>query len=132
MEPIILKWAGDDKFDIVGGRAIEDISPKQMLVYALGACAGKTAVALFAKMRLTVDNLVIEAVGEFDDEVYTHMSWYSRFKLVMRADNVAENEVAKVVHALQRTEEKYCIVSLMLSKIAPVESQIFVNGKLME
>ncbi|MCZ2129763.1 MAG: OsmC family protein [Bacteroidia bacterium] len=96
------------------------ISPKKLLLAAITGCTAMDITSLLEKMRVhyTDFSIVIEApLGE------EHPKTYLKYDLVykIRIDNADRDKMEKAVNL---SMSKYCGVSAMLGKSAPVNFRI--------
>lgn len=126
-------WTGQKtQFDILGGRsghhALADsaeplgggagLKPTEMLLGALGACAGVNAVLLLKKMRQPLASLEIRVHGDQEEE------WPQRFtaiqiEFVLGWSGPTDDEL--VEKALDLSCNRYCPVHATLAHGVPIE-----------
>ena len=90
--------------------------PLELLLIGLGGCTGMDVVSLLSKMRVSFSGVTMNITAERAEEhptVYTQIA----IEYVITGTGVDE---AKVKHALDLSQEKYCSVSAMLRKSCPV------------
>jgi putative redox protein len=98
------------------GGADSGSSPKGLLLSGLGGCSGIDVVSILEKMRVPIDGLEVEVGAGLTDEhprVFTNI----HMKYVFRGKNLP---LDKLERAIQLSMEKYCGVSAMLAKAAPI------------
>ena len=102
------------------GGADKGPKPKPLILNALTGCTGMDVVSLLNKMRVTFKDLEINVDAEMTEE---HPKYYNKIHLtyVIKAD---ESDRAKVEKAVNYSQERYCGVSLMLSKAAELTYEI--------
>ncbi|HTW92308.1 MAG TPA: OsmC family protein [bacterium] len=90
--------------------------PLELLLIALGGCTGMDVVPLLHKMRQNVTALEVNVTAE---RAEGHPGIYTSIDLeyVVTGRDLDE---AKVKHAVELSQEKYCSVSAMLKKACPV------------
>jgi putative redox protein len=126
-----IRWSGDrTSFDIEGGSghhtAVDSdalgsadaaIHPTELLLGALGACAGVNAVLLLQKMRQPLASLEIRVDGDREPE------WPKRFTAI-RIEFVlgwsGETDDALVEKALDLACHRYCPVHATLEAGVPI------------
>jgi putative redox protein len=111
----------------VGGKN-SGVRPMDLTLMALGGCTGIDVVSILKKMRVSIDNFVMDMDAQRASEhpkVYTKIVLNYRFTT---PDDVQE----KISRAVHLSQEKYCSVSQMLAKSAEIEARIFINGELRE
>ncbi len=94
--------------------------PKPLVLNALTGCTGMDVVSLLKKMRVEFKGLEINIDAEMTEE---HPKYYNKIHLtyVIKAN---EADRAKVEKAVNYSQERYCGVSLMLSKAAELTYEI--------
>jgi putative redox protein len=105
-----------------GGTA-SGFRPMELLLVALGGCAGMDVVSILRKKRQQVDGYRIELSGvQATDHpyVYTEISMHHTF----RGDNLAEDAVRR---AIELSETKYCSAYAMLVKAARINSSFEIQ-----
>jgi putative redox protein len=96
--------------------------PVGLLLVANATCMGMDVVSILQKMRQEVKAYTLKVTGERADDhprVFTHIL----------IEHVLEGQVdeAKLAHAIELSEEKYCSVSAMLNKVARIETRYVVR-----
>ncbi len=91
-------------------------SPKQLLLASLATCTGMDVVSLLKKMRVEYSAFTIDVEADLTEE---HPKVYSEFRLTycFTGKGMDRNKVKK---AVDLSQEKYCGVSAMLKKSAPI------------
>ena len=122
-----IQFAGDDLF--VGitpsghAQTIETDSarnsaatPMELLLLALGSCAGVDVISILKKQRQHITNYRIEVSGERRDD---HPRAYTRLfvKHIVRGREVSDKAVAQ---AVKLSDEKYCSVAATLRGAAEI------------
>ena len=126
-------WAGGMAFDsqigdhsiridnsVKGGGNNTGPLPKPLLLSALSGCTGIDVISILEKMRVTYTDLAIEVSGTLSEEVpkvYTHIHVTYKIK-------VAPEDQDKMVKAVDLSLNKYCGVTVMLSKACPIDHSI--------
>jgi len=90
----------------------------ELLLVALGSCAGVDVVSILKKKRQDVSAYRVEVRGERRDE---HPRSYKRMAVhhIVTGRNISEQSVAQ---AIQLSEEKYCSVAATLRPTAEIVS----------
>ncbi len=98
-------------------------APIETLLLALAGCTGMDVVSILRKMRAPVDWLMIEVSGERAQE---HPRVFTKIHLrYVAAGNGLRSEQVEKAAAL--SQERYCSVSAMLRKAAPVTYDVMVT-----
>lgn len=108
-----------DADEAVGGHN-SGFRPKPMLLASLSGCTGMDVVSLLRKMRVNFSDLEISVKAELGEE---HPKQYQSFEVdyVVKVDEADREKFEK---AVRLSQEKYCGVSAMLSKVAPLTYSI--------
>ena len=135
-----LKWTGGmsfegevDSFKIpldasidVGGNDSAP-RPKKLILLALAGCTAMDVVSILEKMRVQLSDLSIAVEAEQSEGEHPYV--YTQFKIIYNFKGEGlENNTDKVEKAVKLSQEKYCGVSAMLSKIGPVDYEIRINA----
>jgi putative redox protein len=93
-------------------------SPMELLLMALGSCAGVDVVSILKKKREEVTAYSIEVRGQRRAE---HPRSYQRMELhhIVTGRNISERSVAQ---AIELSEQKYCSVAATLRPTAEIVS----------
>lgn len=97
--------------------------PKKLLLAGLIGCTGIDVVSILKKMKVELESFNLEAKAESSEEhpkIYTEIHLTYRFK----GKNLPIDKLEK---AVSLSQEKYCGVSAMLKKAAPVTYDIVVE-----
>lgn len=122
------------EMDLDGHRLVTDASeedggnnlgyrPKKLLLAGLIGCTGIDVASMLKKMRIDLAGMSITAEAESSEEhpkVYTRIHLTYRFK----GKNLPKE---KLERAVTLSQEKYCGVSAMLQKVAPVTYEILIE-----
>lgn len=100
-------------------------SPKKLLLTSLAGCTAMDVVSLLEKMRVSFTDFVVEVEGDLTAE---HPIAYSDLRIIYRITGNSIDK-SKVEKAVKLSKEKYCGVSAMLSKSAPISHSIeYIEG----
>ena len=133
MSQIISKHSGGMAFDsIIDGHSVtidadeefggndKGPKPKPLLLLSLTGCTGMDVVSLMNKMRVKYSDLEIKVDAELTDE---HPKYYHKIHLTYSLKTTA-NFHDKITKAVTLSQERYCGVSFMLSKVAKLTYEI--------
>ena len=112
----IVKVDADPKFGGEGGGP----KPKPLVLNALTGCTGMDVVSLLKKMRVNFSDFEINIDAEMTEE---HPKHYNKIHLIYSI-KAGEADRAKVEKAVNYSQERYCGVSLMLSKASELTYEI--------
>ncbi|HOJ12762.1 MAG TPA: OsmC family protein [Clostridiales bacterium] len=111
-----------DASESIGGNDLGP-RPKQLLLAGLIGCTGIDVVLILKKMKVEFEDLSIEVEAENTEElpkVYKNIHLTYRFK----GKNLSRNNIER---AVSLSQEKYCGVSAMLKKAAPITYDIIIE-----
>jgi putative redox protein len=100
-------------------------TPKEGVLNAMGACSGMDIVTIAEKMRVTMSDLKIEASAQ---KSATLPSYFS--KVHMKYYITGDQEPEKFIKVVVFSMTKYCGVSYMISKVCPIDYEVYLNNKL--
>ncbi len=98
-------------------------SPKGLLLSGLGGCTGIDVVAILEKMRVPLEGFEVQASADLTEE---HPKVFKSIQLryVFRGRNLPMDKLEKAVIL---SMDRYCGVSAMLAKAAPISWEIVVE-----
>jgi putative redox protein len=105
-----------------GGKRL-GVSPKTLALTSLAGCTAIDVIMILRKMRVEPDNFSVEAEADTTDE---HPKVFKKIFVTyrIRGKGVTREKVEKAVHL---SETKYCGVSAMLAKAAPIETHVIIE-----
>jgi putative redox protein len=98
-------------------------SPKALLLSGLGGCSGIDVVSILEKMRVPLEGFQVEASAELTEE---HPRVFKSIHL-RYAFQGADLDPQKLEKAVTLSLERYCGVSAMLAKAAPITWEIVIR-----
>lgn len=107
----------------IDGNKKNGYGPKALLLAGLAGCSGVDVVDILEKMRVEFSDLVIEAEAEQTEE---HPKVFKDILITYKVKTDKENE-DKVKKAIDLSLEKYCGVSAMLRKNAPINYKLEIE-----
>ena len=126
IEKVTLQLTGESKFISEDGRGCEGMNPKELLLYAAAQCAGQTCMMIMKKEGITPKRFEISYSGELSTETLQAESVFRSFHVVYNIECDTEDDQAKVSRAVNLTHEKYCGLTQMMRKVAPVSHEVAV------
>lgn len=105
-----------------GAEAV-DPSPVDVVIAAVGACAGMDVASILRKKRLVLTGYVIELDGDRRDE---HPRAFTSIRIVHRLRGRGLPRAA-VEEALRLSEEKYCSIHATLAPGVALSSRIEIE-----
>jgi putative redox protein len=112
-------WVPMDVSAASGGKG-GAASPMELLLISLGGCTGMDVLSMLAKKRVKLDDYEITLDA---DRAETHPCVYTAIRMTHHfyGEDLRPLDLETVVRL---SEEKYCSVSAMIRKAAPVEVMI--------
>ena len=134
---ITLTWKKDSTFEtelnghpilidtsVENGGNDEGPRPKALMLVALAGCTGMDVAPLFRKMRIRFDSLSIDVTAGTSDGIpMVYTDFHVTYHVAGNPD-----DSAKIIKAVRLSQDKYCGVTMMMKKIAPVSWEIILNG----
>lgn len=133
-----LVWQGDMAFDVElqghhftidadesAGGTDRGPRPKDLLLSGLAGCTGMDVVALLRNRRMPFDGFSVRVDADSTQE---HPKVYSAIRIEYRFSGAALDP-EKIRKAVELSRERYCGVSAMLSRVAPITHRIVLNGQ---
>lgn len=96
----------------------EGFRPMPMILVGLGGCMGVDVKIILERMKLQIDSMDLDIIGELDES--TTPRTYKKISIVFNISGQGLDQ-DKVERAISLSEEKYCNVSAMLSRICELE-----------
>jgi putative redox protein len=106
----------------IGGQDL-GYRPKTLLLAGLIGCTGIDVMLITKKMQVEFEDVSIEVEAdttENDPKVYKYIKMIYKFK----GKNLPKD---KIKRAVELSQEKYCGVSAMLAKAAPITYEIIIE-----
>jgi putative redox protein len=118
-----------DGFDIpidaetnVGGQG-KGPKPKGLLLTSLAGCTAMDVVSILRKMRIEPESFSVEVEAGVTED---HPRVFRTIRVIYRLKGKGLTR-EKVEKAVNLSQEKYCGVSAMLKKTAPIEYEIVIE-----
>lgn len=99
--------------------------PKALMLTALAGCTGMDVVSILKKMRVSDFKFNLEVKADLTEDhpvVYKSIDLYYSFE----GENLPKDKILK---AVDLSENRYCGVSAMISKAAPIKAHVIFNGE---
>lgn len=98
--------------------------PMQMMLMALGGCSSIDVISILKKQRQQVDDYEVEIKAEREKDKIPSLFTSIHIKFIL----TGKIERSKLEHAINLSLEKYCSVSKILEKTAPITYSYTING----
>lgn len=123
---ITLQLSADKRFKLIDGRDINELNPKELMLYASADCAGRTIVAMLKEHLASLRVLEISLEGTLSTPTVVAESRFTSFNIIYRAECQTLNDEAVISRAINLTHEKYCGLLQMLRKVAPLSHEVSI------
>ncbi len=100
-------------------------TPKELVALGIAGCTAMDVVSLLKKYRQPLQKF--EVMNNVTHTEGSHPTVFKDVDLVYKLEG--ELEESKVIEAVRLSQTKYCGVSAMISKTAPIRYRIELNGK---
>ena len=110
----------DHHFSFVDDRDIEDLNPKELLLYASLDCLTHTLAILLKEHMSSLKNLELTLEGKLSTPTVMAESTYTHFNVEYVAECHTMKEEEIIARAINLANDKYCGMLQMLRKIAPL------------
>ncbi|MBQ8863878.1 MAG: OsmC family protein [Rikenellaceae bacterium] len=127
MEKITVKMTKEMGFVPVGTKCSE-LNPKALMLLATADCAGRTAVGVFKKMKLTPESFEITVAGTISTDTMVAETVFTAFDITYNVECATLTEQERFSHAINLTHDKYCGMLAMMRRIAPVTHNILIHS----
>ncbi|NLY08597.1 MAG: OsmC family protein [Tissierellia bacterium] len=112
-----------DASEAIGGND-QGPRPKQLLLSGLIGCTGIDIMSILKTMRITIEDLTIDAITTHTDE---HPKVYENIHLIFKFKGDESVPIERLKRAVQLSQEKYCGVSAMLAKATPITYEVILE-----
>jgi putative redox protein len=103
-------------------------TPKYLFLQSIAGCTGQIVVMFLRKMKAEMPSkFSIDITGKLSSE---HPMYFENIAITYNLEgNTDVNKLKKVV---EMSEKQYCGLTLMVSKMANIDSKLFLNGENIE
>ena len=132
VQKITLRMTSEHSFVLDDARLLENLNPKEMLLYATADCAGRTIVGLLKEHIADLTSLTISLEGTLSTPRLMAESKYNNFNIVYSAECRTLKEQIVISRAINLAHDKYCGMLQMIRRIAPLshETSIVTTGEI--
>lgn len=103
----------------------EGMTPKELVVVGLSGCTAMDVIALMKKHKQDVKSFNVEADVTKSSGGYPEV--FANIHLTFKAEGNIDKD--KLIEAVTLSQTKYCGVSAMLAKAAPIDYDIVLNNE---
>ena len=100
-------------------------SPKALLLSGLGGCSGIDVVAILEKMRVPLDGFEVQVSADLTEE-HPRVFKSIHLRYLFKGSDLPVDKLEK---AVVLSMDRYCGVSAMLAKAAPITWEILVEAQ---
>lgn len=111
-----------DAAEEVGGQG-KGMRPKELSLTSLAGCTAMDVISILRKMKIEPETFSVDVESELTEE---HPRVFAWIKLIYRLKG-KEIPYAKVERAVKLSQERYCGVSAMLSKVTTIDWEILIE-----
>ena len=117
---ITLNLIHNSHFALQADRKLEELNPKEMLLYASAACLGHTIIGLLKEHIGSLKDMELSIEGTLSTPSLVAESRFSHFHVTYRAECPRQKDQIIVSRAVNLANDKYCGMLQMLRRIAPL------------
>ena len=126
IQKVTLRLNDDRNFELVGALTLDELNPKELLLYATAKCAGLTIVSLLKEHISEVKLMEITLEGSLSTPTVVAESRYTHLNIIYRAERQTLKEQMVVSRAVNLAHDKYCGMVQMIRHIAPLSREISI------
>ena len=126
IQKVTLRLNDDRNFELVGALTLDELNPKELLLYATAKCAGLTIVSLLKEHISEVKLMEITLEGRLSTPTVVTESRYTHLNIIYRAECQTLKEQMVVSRAVNLAHDKYCGMVQMIRHIAPLSREISI------
>ena len=126
IQKVTLRLNDDRNFELVGALTLDELNPKELLLYATAKCAGLTIVSLLKEHISEVKLMEITLEGSLSTPTVVAESRYTHLNIIYRAECQTLKEQVVVSRAVNLAHDKYCGMVQMIRHIAPLSREISI------
>lgn len=123
IEKVTVRLTEEGKFRAIDGPQCDEMNPKELLLHAAAQCSGRTAMHLMQKMHMKPKGLEISYSGDLNTDEVLPESMFRSFHVVYNVECATGDDQEKASRAIALTHDKYCGLTQMLRRIAPVSHE---------
>jgi len=100
-------------------------TPKHLFLQSIAGCTGQIVVMFLRKMKAEMPSkFSIDITGKLTSE---HPMYFENIAITYNVEG--NTDVNKLKKVIKMSEEQYCGLNLMVSKMAKIDSKLFLNGE---
>lgn len=111
-----------DAEEAVGGKD-RGPRPKPLMLSSLGGCTAMDVISILKKMRVTPDEFSVDVEANNTEEHPKHFDAFTIY-YKFKGKNLPKDKIEK---AINLSQDRYCGVTLMLSKAAEIKHEIIIE-----
>ena len=98
-------------------------TPKHLFLQAIAGCTGQIIIMFLRKMKAEMPSkFSIDITGKLTSE---HPMYFENITMTYIAEG--NTDINKLIKAIKLSEEKYCGLTFMVSKLAKVDTKLILN-----
>ncbi len=103
-------------------------TPKHLFLQSIAGCTGQIVVMFLRKMKVEMPSeFSIDITGKLTSE---HPMYFENIAITYTVEG--NTDVNKLKKVIEMSEKQYCGLTLMVSKMANIDSKLFLNGENIE
>ncbi len=126
IENVNLSVNRDTRFRPECTRKCDEMNPQELLLYAAAKCTIYTLLPMLENLRIEPRRIEIGYSGDIGDSKETPRGIFRSFHVVYNIACDTESDQTRISRAVRLTHEKYCPMTQMLRRIAPVSQEIAI------
>lgn len=123
IQKISIAMNNEHRFTMTDGRSLDELNPKELLLYATADCAARTIVGALKEHIDSVTMMEIEFEGTLSTATVVAESRYTHFNIIYRAECRTLKDQIVVSRAVNLAHDKYCGMLQMIRRIAPLSHE---------
>lgn len=123
IQKISIAMNNEHRFTMTDGRSLDELNPKELLLYATADCAARTIVGSLKEHIGSVTMMEIEFEGTLSTATVVAESRYTHFNIIYRAECRTLKDQIVVSRAVNLAHDKYCGMLQMIRRIAPLSHE---------
>ena len=122
-QKITLSMDSNNSFHIADGRNINDLNPKELLLYAATDCLSKTLISLLKTRISEIKVMELTIEGTLSTPTVVAESQFTNFNVIYHVECHTLKDQLDISRAVNLAHDKYCGLLQMLRKIAPLSHE---------
>lgn len=126
IEQVNLSMNRDTQFRPESALKCENMNPRELMLYAAARCTAHTLLSILEGQRIRPQRIEIDYSGEVSEDKQAPQGLFRSFRVIYNIACDTEADQTRISRAVRLTHEKYCPMTQMLRRIAPVSQEIAI------